>query len=276
MTLTYALEPAHNQEKVTDPVTGDVLPQPPSAAAAAAAVGQDPAAAAAAGSNVSAATAAAEAVAAGRVMHLKLPFWLEFPCASPAAATAASLKAVLLGPFQGFVGQPMSLTWQISRTQQTPKHKNNVNNNNFTGLTDISLSDGLGGSTNSEYDEVLCFDVIPGSSISIETLRSSSQGLAALGAARASGQGFSGLNRAQTLNPGDGVPWWEGCKPSGSVRLGRAVESLATVEVVLVPRMAGRQVAPRLNLRSLGGNQPLVVEWAHAAGEDDSVIWIQP
>jgi hypothetical protein len=77
---------------------------------------------------------------------------------------------------------------------------------------------------------------------------------AAAAAAAADMGGLSGGANAALL-------WGvSGAAPSGVVRLGRAPGSLAVVEVVLLPRAAGRLVAPQLLLKSPGGNQVVLVE----------------
>lgn len=315
LVLTYSLEPADKQAAVTDPVTGDILPPPPAAATGSSSAGAEEASELQSSSAFSIpaapAAAAADAVAAGRVMSMRLPFWLEFPSNAPAAV--ACLIATLLGPFSGRLGQPLILTWQLARTGPnrglglTAGSDNDMTDgvtSGFSGFSSISLSEDVGGSVGcrsvtgrfsreypdeglstaqmEDYDDLLLYDVTPGYNKALglgvgsqgDLLRSSLQGS---GAPRA-GQGTAAqtLNRAQTLNPGEGLPWWQGCNPTGSVRLGRAVGSLATVEVVLVPQIAGRQVAPQLLLRSFGGNQPLVVERGAAGSDDEAVLYIQP
>jgi hypothetical protein len=60
-----------------------------------------------------------------------------------------------------------------------------------------------------------------------------------------------------------------GSAPSGVVRLGRPPGSLAVVEVVLQPRATGQVPVPQLVLKSLGGNQVVLLE---GGSGHDSVV----
>lgn len=318
--ISYVLEHANTQQQTTDAATGLALPPPPSTVSSRqspSAVGTAPRSSSSGDKDASAdggrvipsspAVAAADAAAAGRVMTMRLPFWLEIPSDTPSTAVA-SLRATLLGPFQGRVGQPLMLTWQIARTGHDEDHHDGtagfegVTDTSFPGFSHVSLSEGLGeavgsvsgrfsvdhdgpSSRSGDHDEVLCYEVTPGvtkpqggSSSQGDLLRVSYQSPRHGGSVA---HGFAaGLTRAQTssLNPNEGIVWWEGSNPSGSVRLGRAAGSLATVEVVLVPIIAGRQLAPQLVMRSLpvGGIQPLDVAGGSVGGHEEGFIYIQP
>jgi hypothetical protein len=284
--LSYCLESAaQHADTITDSATGQTLPAPPTAAAAA-----DPA------TTTSAAADGAEGPAytssSSGVMSLRLPFWLESPSPATAAATA-SVRATLLGPFHGKVGHPMTLSWQLSRLGGGV-----LGGTDLAGFSTVDLGsstpaavaagsqddgsstpqqqqqhvgDGSSSSGREALDEVLCYEIAPGepskapgSSLQQQDpLHTSLQGPGALAALLQQQQ--------QDLNPKpEAKPWWTGGSASGMVRLGRSGGALAAVEVVIVPKAAGRQLPPRLLLRGLGGNQPLMVECGVAGG-----LWVE-
>jgi hypothetical protein len=93
----------------------------------------------------------------------------------------------------------------------------------------------------------------------------SSTAAAAAAAAAADIGGLGGTVKAAAL-------WGvSGSGPSGVVRLGRAPGSLAVVEVGLQPRATGRVAAPQLVLKSLGGNQVVLLE---GGSGHDSVVTV--
>jgi hypothetical protein len=226
-------------------------------------------------------------------MSLRLPFWLEFPSRAAAAATA-SLRATLLGPFHGKVGQPMTLSWQLSRLDGGVLDGTDLAGFSMVDLgsstaaaaaATASQDDGsstpqqqqqqhVGDSSSSGregLDEVLCYELVTGEPAAGSSLQqqdplhTSRQGPGALAALMQQQQ------QQQALNPKpEAKPWWTGGSVSGMVRLGRAGGALAAVEVVIVPKVPGRQLPPRLMLRSLGGNQPLMVESGVAGG-----LWVE-
>jgi hypothetical protein len=279
--LSYCLETAaQHADTVADPTTGQQLPAPPTAAADATAVDSE-------------ATAGPSNSSSG-VMSLRLPFWLEFPSRAAAAATA-SLRATLLGPFHGKVGQPMTLSWQLSRLGGGV-----LDGADLAGFSTVDLGsspaaaaaattlqdDGSStpqkqqqqhvndSSSNREgLDEVLCYELVCGEPS--QTTAAGSSSMQRQDPLHTSLQGpgaLAALIQQQTLNPAaeTAKPWWSGGGASGMVRLGRSSGALASVEVVIVPKTPGRQLPPRLMMRSLGGNQPLMVECGVAGG-----LWVE-
>lgn len=116
-------------------------------------------------------------------------------------------------------------------------------------------------------DEVLCYELVPGQ----PSTAAAGSSVPQQGALRTSAQGQGApaalVQQQQGLNPrAELKPWWSGGSVNGMVRLGRAGGALSAVEVVVVPTVAGRQLPPRLMLRSLGGSQPLLVECGVAGG----------
>jgi hypothetical protein len=274
-------------DTITDPATGQTLPAPPAAAAA-----EDPTAAAA--DEAEAAACSSSNSNSSSVMSLRLPFWLEFPSRVTAAAATASVLATLLGPFHGKVGHPMTLSWQLSRLGGGVLGGTDVAGFSTVDLGGTppaaaaaagSLDDSSSTPQQQQYvgdssssgreglDEVLCYETAPGepskaaagSSLQQQDpLHSSLTGPGALAA-------LLQQQQQQDLNPkAESKPWWTGGSASGMVRLGRSGGALAAVEVVVVPKVAGRQLPPRLLLRSLGGNQPLMVECGLAGG-----LWVE-
>jgi hypothetical protein len=294
--LSYSLVPYGTAAGATDPSTGLPLPLPPplpdSAAAAASAGGaSNVLGAAAAGSSSSrsllgpaAATAASiptAAAAGSSVLTLQLPFWLEFPSVDQQASpTAASVTVTLLGPYTGQIGQAVALSWQLARIASADAGVEGAAaaraqqslSPHATAFSDVPL-DGQPQPqqqqhSSAESDELLCYELVFGQQPKQEAGASGKDGS---GSKAGSGSGASAAAAAAAVDMGglsggaNAALLWgvSGSAPSGVVRLGRAPGSLAVVEVVLVPRAAGRLVAPQLLLKSPGGNQVVLVEAGH-------------
>jgi hypothetical protein len=288
--LSYCLESAaQHANTITDPATGQTLPGPPTAAGA-----TDPAAATAA--DEAEAPVCTNSSSSSGVMSLRLPFWLEFPSRATAAATA-TMRATLLGPFSGKVGHPMTLSWQLSRLGGWV-----LGGTDLAGFSTVDLgssppaaaaaasqddgsstpqqqqqqhvADGSSSSSGHEgLDEVLCYEIVPGEPSKAAAGSSLQQQQDPLHTSLQRPNALAALlqQQQQDQNPKpEAKRWWTGGSASGMVRLGRSGGALASVEVVIVPKAAGRQLPPQLLLRGLGGNQQLLVECGVAGG-----LWVE-
>lgn len=176
------------------------------------------------------------------VLSHRHTFIFEFP---EAAVKQQQVKVKLLGPLTGAVGEPLALTWQLTRV-----------------TTDSDATDQTGSSSSSDH------------AVASTTGRSEQDSRA--GAAGAAGDdGVSDGTHSswdhrsedeilyyevdcssQDVSEGPGgnrVIWDPGMCGKGSVRLGRQYGAMATVEAVVMAVIPGRHAAPQLSLRGIGG-----------------------
>ncbi|GIL81376.1 hypothetical protein Vretifemale_10365 [Volvox reticuliferus] len=170
------------------------------------------------------------ATASGTCYNFTHGFILEFP---PSNALTHNLVSVrLLGPHSAVLGQPIHLTWLVTRISSPPAV-------NVCGGGAAAADDGADVAV---YDVVEAADAADGGSATV-------LGSTVAVAAAAWGAMTSG---GATAAAGGG-PWqWRqalGCR--GSIRLGRAKGSVAVVEAVMLPMVHGVVRAPVLRLRGL-------------------------
>jgi hypothetical protein len=269
--LSYSLLPHSAAASCTDPATGLQLPGPPSGAQQQqqqASGGSSAAEAAGASSVVAASMRCSDgggggrgtaAAVAGPPLTLRLPFWLEFPSVDEAAAAAsASVRVTLLGQLVGRVGQQMTLSWQLARIKPTDAAApdGDAAGGFASILLDAHAAEGqqqdatsrgaAQGQQAAEQDELLCFELLLGQQLQQEPKGSLSSHRGKAAAAAPSDSGAAGAGSAAFWGLSAGAL-------SGVVRLGRAPGSLASVEVVVMPRGPGRMAAPQLLLKAPGG-----------------------
>lgn len=205
-------------------------------------------------------------------------FVLEFPEVGSAQQT---LRARLLGPLHAKLGQPVALTWHLTRTAPPSQQQQQVQ-----GQRPGSAGEDPGGGAHGMDDEAEVFyyevggsstgaasgsgsgggsgssDSASGSGRQGPAVGSSANGSAVGGGAVGGGPTMASAVAAGTAAAAVGA-WHPRLGGRGSVRLGRRAGSMATVEAVVLPLAPGRQPAPALHLRSVGsggGGSHLVQE----------------
>jgi hypothetical protein len=164
---------------------------------------------------------------------LRLPFTLELEAAPLKGGPERHphLRIELLGPPAAVQGEPVALTWQLTRVADAP------------GVS----SGGGGGDDWEDADEVLWYEVQfpPGSGLA-PSAAGSRGGALSSGDWETSAARFSGGGGGGSCGGGGGSG--AAARRQGCVRLGRRAGSVATVEACVAAVGAGLQEAPRLVL----------------------------
>jgi hypothetical protein len=208
-------------------------------------------------------------------------FTLNFPhCAE---FEEPQLSLLLLGPVTATVGQPTCLTWQVRRLQQpVPLGSTQVDpgltatgsvpQQGSAGLPALHSS-GSGGGLFSRHsmavadagedtiaEDTLYYELVYEDPLDPAAAKRSPT--PAAGGAAAAGGGGRASPAPQQLAAvaADGSPvlpaaaaWDPRWRATGSIRLGRAPDSLAVVEAVVVPRASGQVMPPRLVVHGPAG-----------------------
>ncbi|KXZ42764.1 hypothetical protein GPECTOR_119g395 [Gonium pectorale] len=176
------------------------------------------------------AAAAGGSGATGLLLSFRHGFVLEFPASSALTHNLVSVR--LLGPHAGVLGQPLHLTWLVTRVSAPP-----------ASATTTSGGASAGGSSGADG----------GADVAIYEVTETAEGRAG-GPGGAAAPVLASAAEGVTATNGGGRACWQwrqgvGCR--GSIHLGRAKGSVAVIEAAVLPLSAGVLLAPALRLRGL-------------------------